>query len=185
MEFRHVFLTGPPGVGKTTLIRKSTDAIKGQFPLNGFYTEEIRLRGQRIGFDAVSVANSLRCPLARIEEDVTFRKRPKVGKYSVYVNEFEDFVVPIFESCTPKSIFVLDEVGKMELFSKTFQTKVTAILKRKDVTTLGTIPIKRGGGIPFVEYIRTLPNVKVFDITVENRDNILPGIVSTLCNKTV
>ena len=49
-----LFLTGNPGVGKTTLIRTIAERLEG-IRFAGFYTEEIRQGGQRTGFSAVTL----------------------------------------------------------------------------------------------------------------------------------
>jgi len=41
-------LTGVPGVGKTTLLRRVAAALVGRRP-SGFTTEEIRTAGERVG----------------------------------------------------------------------------------------------------------------------------------------
>ena len=48
-----LLLTGRPGVGKTTVIRKVVEAVH-QERLGGFYTEEVREHGRRRGFRAVT-----------------------------------------------------------------------------------------------------------------------------------
>ncbi|MCP5110888.1 MAG: AAA family ATPase, partial [bacterium] len=50
---RALLLTGRPGVGKTTVIRKVAEALPCQ-RLGGFYTEEVREHGRRRGFRAVT-----------------------------------------------------------------------------------------------------------------------------------
>ena len=47
-----LLLTGVPGIGKTTVIRRAADRLKGR-RLGGFYTEEIREQGDRRGFRLV------------------------------------------------------------------------------------------------------------------------------------
>src|SRR5512134_567631 len=44
-----LLLTGVPGIGKTTVIRRVADRLRGR-RLAGFYTEEIRENGDRRGF---------------------------------------------------------------------------------------------------------------------------------------
>jgi nucleoside-triphosphatase len=43
-----LLITGAPGIGKTTVIRRVADELK-QKGLHGFYTEEIREDGERRG----------------------------------------------------------------------------------------------------------------------------------------
>jgi len=55
------------GVGKTTLIKKTCDALKSRhIPVQGFFTQECRQGSSRIGFDVVTLAGD-RQPLARLE----------------------------------------------------------------------------------------------------------------------
>ncbi len=44
-----LLLTGPPGVGKTTVLRRAADELS-DLEIRGFVTEEIREAGQRVGF---------------------------------------------------------------------------------------------------------------------------------------
>lgn len=56
-SLKHITLTGLPGVGKTTLIKKLYQQLnENNIETNGFYTEEIRNEtGNRIGFDITTV----------------------------------------------------------------------------------------------------------------------------------
>ena len=51
---KNVLLTGPPGCGKTTVIRRVVER-SGERRLAGFYTQEIRQHGQRVGFEAIGL----------------------------------------------------------------------------------------------------------------------------------
>lgn len=107
VRIRHLFVTSPPGTGKTTLvqrmIRRLKEDEKGQeLEVVGFYTEEVRdTAGQRAGFDIVRLGGGpptlpSRIGFARIGDEP-----PKVGKYSVDLNGFEACIVPAIEA-TPK-----------------------------------------------------------------------------------
>jgi nucleoside-triphosphatase THEP1 len=68
---KHVLITGPPGIGKTTLVQSVCGKLvdKG-LRLRGFYTEELREGRNRIGFDVVSLTTKSRSPLARLNGSV-------------------------------------------------------------------------------------------------------------------
>lgn len=193
-SIRHVALTGRPGIGKTTLIKKIYHALsKTEVEVRGFYTEELREGGQRIGFDVVTLDGN-RGPLARLQDsesgNVSSKRSYLVGKYEVQLSSFERTALPTLR--IPKStqtdsksqVFIIDEIGKMELFSPTFVTMVKDILKNPKSTIIATIPIPKGRPIPFVEEIRNHTQVQVFTITMENRDKLLGDIVQTIHSVT-
>ena len=54
------------GVGKTTLVQKALEAlVSSGVGVEGFYTEEVREGGRRVGFDVVTVTGE-RGHLSRI-----------------------------------------------------------------------------------------------------------------------
>ncbi|XP_055956846.1 cancer-related nucleoside-triphosphatase [Patella vulgata] len=186
MTAKHILLTGPPGIGKTTLINKICDALRSTgIECQGFYTEEIRSGGRRTGFDVVTLCGN-RGPLARISEREEIpssnRREYKVGQYSVQIQSFEQTALPSLQkkSGDNKSVFVIDEIGKMELFSQTFVQSVKSIFDKPNSTILATIPIARGKPLPFVEELRHRSDTLVFTISQNNRDSILQDIVNAV-----
>ncbi|XP_062587267.1 cancer-related nucleoside-triphosphatase-like [Saccostrea cucullata] len=188
---KNVILTGRPGIGKTTLIKKINSALcDSGLEARGFYTEELRSDGQRLGFDVVTLDGN-RGPLARIQDNengsVSHKRSHLVGKYEVKVTSFESIALPTLR--IPKNIqtdtghsqiFIIDEIGKMELFSQTFVTMVRELLKKPNSVIIATIPIPKGKPIPFVEEIRNHNQSQVFTVTMENRNHILDDIMSTV-----
>uniref|UniRef100_A0A803XX02 Nucleoside-triphosphatase, cancer-related n=1 Tax=Meleagris gallopavo TaxID=9103 RepID=A0A803XX02_MELGA len=165
---RHVFLTGPPGIGKTTLIQKVTQALKSSdVPIDGFYTEEVKEGGRRRGFDVVTLSGK-RGPLSRVSSDSSASRREcRVGQYVVDVASFEQLVLPVLRnvnqgSDAEKKICVIDEIGKMELFSQAFIQAVRQMLAGSGTVVLGTIPIPKGKPLDLVEEIRSRRDVEVF-----------------------
>ena len=69
---RLILITGEPGCGKTTLIRKIVEKLKSDGFVNfqGFYTEELRSNRTRIGFDVIDINNEKRAALARVTEQL-------------------------------------------------------------------------------------------------------------------
>ncbi|MFT7806136.1 cancer-related nucleoside-triphosphatase [Arapaima gigas] len=187
--FKHVFLTGPPGVGKTTLVQKACEALTtAGVVINGFYTEEVREGGRRVGFDVVTVSGK-RGTLSRVGSlsgSSAGRHEPRVGQYVVDLSSFESVSLPIFRNMSSgsgsreKTVFVIDEIGKMELFSQAFIWAVRQTLDSPGRCILGTIPIPKGKPLGLVEEVRGRADVKIFTVTKDNRDHILADIVEAV-----
>jgi nucleoside-triphosphatase len=115
-------LTGQPGTGKTSLIKQ----VVAGFPTKagGFYTEEIRRQGTRLGFKLVTLKGQ-EAILAHID----FNKRFRVGKYGVDVSVMDKVGVPALrEAAEQCDLVIVDEIGKMELFSSAFREAVPEII---------------------------------------------------------
>ena len=135
---RHIFVTGQPGVGKTTLV---VAAVRACQDVCGFYTAERRSGSERSGFDVVALSPSASAEQSAIGTLATVGKgKCMVGKYSVDVPSFESIALPSLKSATTTPITVIDEVGRMELFSPTFLPRVECILDGGAATVLGTYP---------------------------------------------
>ena len=106
----HILITGPPGIGKTTIVKKLANVLNGQ--VTGFYTEEIRgSNGTRLGFDVISIEDdSKRKSLAR---ELSDQMGPKVGKYTVILSDFESVAIPCLKrAISEENITIIDEIGK-------------------------------------------------------------------------
>lgn len=64
-----------------------------------------------------------------------------------------------------RKVFVIDEIGKMELFSQSFIRSVRQTLDSSSCTILGTIPIPKGKPLGLVEEVRSRGDVKVFTVS--------------------
>lgn len=160
-----LLLTGPPGVGKTTVILKVLKEIKGV--ATGFYTREMRVKGRRIGFMVRTLAGE-----EGVFAHVDQRGGPRVGRYGVDIPLFEAIAIPTLESgLRSGGLVVIDEIGKMELFSARFKELVWRIILAEDVHLLGTIKL---GADPFVESIKRNKGVEVISVNQGNR-GMLPA----------
>ncbi|XP_029031322.1 cancer-related nucleoside-triphosphatase isoform X2 [Betta splendens] len=185
---KHVFLTGPPGVGKTTLVQKVCEALMSAgVEAEGFYTEEVREGGRRVGFDVVTVTGE-RGRLSRTRDSVGAAPAGRefaVGPYVVDLPAFENLALPLFRNVGAadggsRKVFVIDEIGKMELFSQSFIRAVRQTLESSSCSILGTIPVPKGKPLALVEEVRSRRDVKVFTVSKENRNSILQDVVATL-----
>ena len=157
-----LFLTGNAGVGKTTLIRAIAERLEG-IRCAGFYTEEIRRSGQRMGFKLITL-DGHKATLASLGN-----QQPTVSKYSVHVEQFEKLVLPVLDPVpTPADLYVIDEIGKIELLSHPFRTMIGELLKQP-ANIVATIS-KKGDG--FVNQIKRRRDVEVIEVTRNNRDEL-------------
>jgi nucleoside-triphosphatase len=167
---KNLLITGRPGAGKTTLAMKVIEA-SGLSP-GGFYTEEIRVAGDRKGFK-IKTFGGREGTLAHVEH----KDGPRVGKYSVDVESFESIALPELETALQGSqLIVIDEIGKMELFSQRFKELVIKALDGP-YPLLGVIK-EHGNG--FIQEIKTRPDVRLFTLTLQNRNSLLQEILDAL-----
>ncbi len=164
----NLLVTGKPGVGKTTLVERVVEQLRGSVRLAGFTTTEVRdPGGQRLGFDIVTVEGK-RGELARLG----LRSRVRVGRYGVNVEAFEHLALPELAR-RDVDLIVIDEIGKMECSSGRFRRAVEDALD-SPVNVLATLGI---GRLPFMEAVRERPDVELVTLTERNRD----ALVAELC----
>ena len=126
MVKKNLLVTGLPGVGKTTLIKKLSEALKDFHPV-GFYTEEIREEGVRKGFELISLDGK-----KGLLSHKNIRSPYKVGQYKVDIKGFEDFIdsISFFNPLT--HLIIIDEIGKMECLSSQFKKLLKEILDSRN-----------------------------------------------------
>ncbi|XP_023952819.1 nucleoside-triphosphatase THEP1 isoform X3 [Bicyclus anynana] len=176
-KLNYFILTGDPGVGKTTMIKKLCSILNAKgIKTIGFFTEEVRRDRTREGFDVVSM-NGERGRLAREQSSLSTPARYTVGKYGVLVQEFENVALRSMkmpEENVP-CILVIDEIGKMEFFSTTFKSTIKEMFSTDSKNiVLATIPIRKGD--PIIESIRNNIKSKVYIVTSANRNFIYKEI---------
>ncbi|KAM3964335.1 cancer-related nucleoside-triphosphatase homolog [Aphomia sociella] len=178
-KIKYFILTGEPGAGKTTLIKKLTSIISGKgIKTQGFYTEEVRSNRIREGFDIVTLEGE-RGRLAREEKLLNGFIKFRVGKYGVLLEEFEKVALPCLQLVDKTSLLVIDEIGKMEFFSASFKARIREIFSETSSSVvLATIPIRKSDTL--IEKIRNHSNAKVWVVTKENRNKIHEDILKEL-----
>ncbi|MGQ9572007.1 MAG: NTPase [Dehalococcoidia bacterium] len=163
-------LTGRPGCGKTTLIRRLIEGLG--VAAGGFYTEEIRRGGRREGFALVTLDGQT-ATLASVHT----ASRHKVSKYGVNMEAIDEVGVPAIERATAgAALVVIDEIGKMELFSNRFRQAVLAALE-SGKPVLGSIMLAPH---PWADAIKARPEVEVILLTETNRSQVQGDLLARL-----
>jgi len=169
---KNIFVSGKPGCGKTTLIKEIVKELN--LKAKGFFTQEIREKGERIGFEIVTLSGK-RGILAHKD----FESKFKVSKYGVNLKDLEEIgVKEIEEGLKEDCLIVIDEIGKMELFSEKFKEVVLKALASKN-KVLGTIMLKENS---FCDKIKKREDTKVFYLTRENFQEIKKEVQKLLKN---
>jgi nucleoside-triphosphatase len=134
MDKKHLFITGRPGIGKTTIIKRVAETLhKKGIKYSGFITEELREGGKRVGFILREIPGGKTGLFAHIDILSPYR----VGKYGVNLKEFEKLALPLLRGRVP--LLIIDEIGTMELFSVKFKNTLREIIRRNSPLLLATI----------------------------------------------
>jgi nucleoside-triphosphatase len=161
-----LLLTGQPGVGKTTLIRRVAEAL--DVPARGFTTEEIRIGRQRVGFGLETLGGE-RSTLAHVE----LKSPSRVGRYGVDLGALEYVATTALVLDSEPCVYLVDEIGKMECLSPVFSKAIETLLESPRLL-VATIAAR---GTPFIEGIKRREGVELWTVTRDNRDRLPTAVV--------
>ena len=163
-------LTGRPGTGKTSLIKQAVAGMKGK--AGGFYTEEIRSQGVRQGFRLVTLDGQ-----DAILAHVNIRSPYRVSRYGVDIDNLDRVgVSALHQAAQQCDLVVVDEIGKMELFSASFREAVLQIID-SGKRVLGTIMLSPN---PWADAIKRKPQVNLVTVTRANHQEVLEELLCWL-----
>ncbi len=163
-------LTGRPGTGKTSLIKQAVAGMKGK--AGGFYTEEIRSQGVRQGFRLVTLDGQ-----DAILAHVNIRSPYRVSRYGVDIDNLDRVgVSALHRAARECDLVVVDEIGKMELFSASFREAVLQIID-SGKRVLGTIMLSPN---PWADAIKRKPQVNLVTVTRANHQEVLEELLCWL-----
>jgi len=167
MPETNILLTGQPGSGKTTLIKKVLE--RADFTAGGFLSNEMRRGNQRVGF-TIDTLKGRRGILAHIDLDTEHR----IGKYYVDIESLNSVGVAALRDAMDESeVVVIDEIGKMELLSDEFRHTLERLLSSSQ-PVLGTI---MKGKNTITNEIKEREDVAVFQVTEETRSYLINEIL--------
>ena len=156
-------LTGRPGTGKTSLVKQVAILMKGK--AGGFYTEEIRTSGVREGFRLITLDGD-----GAVLAHVSIHSPYRVSKYGVDIGALERVGIPALRRAARQGeLVIIDEIGKMELFSPAFREAVSRMID-SETKVLGTIMLSPD---PWVDAIKRRPQVYLITVTRDNRQQVL------------
>jgi nucleoside-triphosphatase len=165
-----ILLTGPPGCGKTTAIRRVLEDLETE--AHGFFTQEMREGGRRIGFKLITL-DGREGVLAHTDIGGASR----VGKYGVDLLVMDGIAVDAIRAgIAAGGLIVVDEIGPMELLSAQFRLAVIEALEA-DLPLLGTIMRRRS---PFADRIKARQDVRLIEMRRGSTEPIVKQILAHL-----
>lgn len=169
----NLLISGIPRSGKTTLIKKLLQVESVGKKSGGFFTEEILQEGVRIGFNIVTVPERRKGLLAK----KGFSSSCRVGKYGVNITTLEELgCQAILRARKTGHTIIIDEIGKMELFSEKFRSILTEALDspQKVVATI----MERSH--EFSDHIKKRPDAWLFFLERKNFETVFQTALNWL-----
>jgi nucleoside-triphosphatase len=158
-----ILLTGRPGCGKTTLIKRVVNNLPRR--AGGFYTEEIRDHGARVGFKIVTLDGE-----EAILANVDFKTPDRLGKYGLDLSALErSGVRAVHQAIRTQQLVVIDEIGPMEIRSAIFREAVNEALD-SGVRVIATIFAR---SLRFTDAIKSRPDVTLIEVRPDNRERLV------------
>jgi nucleoside-triphosphatase len=167
LQKRVLLLTGNPGVGKTTVLTKTVEALKAEgISVGGMISREAREGNVRVGFEIIDLTNNKHGWLAHINQ----RTGPQVGKYHVNLEDMENIgATAIAEAAEKCDVIAIDEIGPMELFSQKFKQAVKQALESRKVV-LAVVHAKARDQL--INEVKRREDAEIFTVTLANRDSL-------------
>lgn len=169
---RLFFLTGIPGVGKTTVLLKIVEDLKAKgCNVGGMISHEIRSYGERVGFEILDLSSNQRGWLAHINQ----QNGPKVGKYRVNIADLENVgaraILDAVQNC---DVIAIDEIGPMELFSEKFKEAVKRAVECEKLV-IGVVHWKTRDSL--IDTVKKLEDTEIIEVKSENRSYLHEVVV--------
>jgi nucleoside-triphosphatase len=170
-------ITGPPGSGKTSIIKEAVEILRGRgLKPGGLYCPEIRERGQRLGFKMVDLMTGEERILAHVDQP----SGPQVSKYRVNVENVDAMSgAAIGRALREADFMAIDEIAPMEIYSEGFRRAVLAALDSPK-PLLAVVHQRTMTG--FIGAVKARQDVNLFEVTPSNRSK-LPGQLADLVSK--
>lgn len=172
VEKRLLLLTGEPGVGKTTILLKTVEALRAEgYSVGGMISREVRSCGGRVGFEILDLKGDKSGWLAHVNQ----KTGPQVGKYRVNLENLNGLgATSMLKAVGGSDVIAIDEIGPMELFSEKF---IEAVRKAIESQKLVISIIHRRAKHPLIDEIRNRTDAEIYTVTHENRENLHKFVV--------
>ena len=143
--------------------------------VSGILTEEARTDGVRTGFKIRNLASGEEGWLAR----TTLQEGPRIGNYRVNTQNLEKIGAMTLDNAArgESPLVLIDEVGPMEMTSGFFRRALKEVLMSHKIIVA---TVKYGSRYAEIEEASRLATAKTVTMSPENRDRLLPELISMI-----
>lgn len=171
MPHRNLLLTGPSGVGKSTVIQTLARRL-GDRPVRGIVSPAIFVDGERVGWRLDGLNGGGGVFIHReIETPHRFRD---YGVDLALLDRLVESELSERRDGGDTSLYLIDEIGKVCPMSPHFVAAVTALLDGPCHTVSVVHPRAPG----FAAEVRARQDVTLVEVTVENRDVLVDQVLA-------
>ena len=166
----HVFLTGEKQVGKSTLVSAVLFSVGLKY--SGLRSISV--------FDEKNDRNVYLVPAGGGSNEPAVLAGVCSNRHITerHPEVFDEVGCRLLDFDEDTELVVIDEIGNMERDAKRYSDRIMALLDRSDVRILGVLQKKADSDL--AQAIRKHPNVRMIEVTEENRDALVPVIIGLL-----
>jgi len=170
-----MLVTGKPGIGKTSILRRAVKELKNRkFEVGGMICREVREGGVRVGFEIMDLSTGTRGWLAHVNQPAG----PKIGRYHVNLTDLDVIGVgAILDALQNADVLAVDELGPMEFSSPAFSKALVKVVESSK-PLIGTIHYGLKNSV--LESIKNRAETEILSVTYKNRANLHSLIADTI-----
>jgi nucleoside-triphosphatase len=168
-------ITGPPGIGKSTVVAKAIYMLRSEgHAVGGCLTRERKEGKERVGFTISDLMSGREGELASIKGTLG----PHVGRYRVNVATLAELGArALRDAAAGADVIVIDEIGPMELTSPEFK-KAAEICFKSGKPILAVVHQHMKD--PLIETVREMPDKVYIELTLHNREKLAETIANEI-----
>lgn len=171
-------LTGPPGCGKSTVIRRTASELTNRgHRVGGLLAPERREDGRRVGFDICCIDGTNQEAMAR--EGIDGRRA--VGRFGVAVDAIDRAVDACLEPAQTDDVILIDELAPMQFTSERF---IAAVTEAVGSSTPVVVTVKAHRRSAYLTRVFDQPPPVPIEVNETNRET-LPARLADEIDRTI